>query len=291
MSGAAAFTGAARLAGVAGAPVAHSLSPLIHNSWIAAAGLDAVYVPFAPGPDGFARLVRGLSGGAAAGLNVTAPFKAEALALADAASPAARAAGAANLLVFGEGGAVRADNTDGAGLLAALGEQAPAWRAEAGAAVVLGAGGAAAGAAAALLAAGAPQVRLVARNPVRGRAAAEGSDERLVVHAWSDLPRVLEDAALLVNATPLGLGGAAGPVVPWDRASRNLVVIDMVYAPLRTPLLRAAAAHGLATVDGLAMLVGQARPSFEALFGRPPPPGPDVRALCLRALGEGGSAP
>ena len=280
------FTGAARLAGVVGAPIAHSLSPLIHNSWIAAAGLDAVYVPFAPGADGLARLVEGLRGGAATGLNVTLPFKGEALALADAATPAALAAGAANRLVFDPGGAVRADNTDGAGLLAALAAQAPGWRAAAGPVVLLGAGGAAAGVVPALLAAGAPEVRLLVRDPARALPLAARSGPRVRVRPWPELARALEGAALLINATPLGLGGGGGPSVPWDRAPAGLVVTDMVYTPLRTPLLRAAAARGLPVVDGLAMLVGQARPSFQALFGLPAPAAPDVRALCLEALGE-----
>jgi len=279
------ISGLTRVAGVAGAPVAHSLSPLIHNAWLEAADIDSVYVAFAPAANGFTAFAKGLAGGAVRGLNVTVPFKEEALALADAPSAAARRAGAANLLLFEPGGQIRADNTDGAGLLAALTGQAPGFDARRGPVVILGAGGAARGAAAALLEAGAPEVRLINRTAARAEAIAEalGAGVRVVAAA----PPAFEDAALIVNATPLGLGGGPGPDVPLDKLPPSAVVMDMVYRPLRTDFLARAAAAGHATVDGLAMLIGQARPSFAALFGAPPPD-IDVRAICLAALGETG---
>lgn len=133
------ITGATMVAGVAGSPVTHSLSPLIHNAWLAAAGIDGVYVAFSPRRDGFAAFAEGLRGGVVRGLNVTVPFKADALAVADAVSEAARRAGAANLLVFEAGGAITADNTDGVGLLAAFAAQAPGFDPAAGPAVIFGA--------------------------------------------------------------------------------------------------------------------------------------------------------
>jgi shikimate dehydrogenase len=129
------------VAGVAGQPIAHSLSPVIHGAWIEAAGLDAVYERFGPADEaGFAELVDQGRSGALRGLNVTAPFKEQALALADEVSETARACGSANLLVF-EDGRVRADSTDGLGLMAALAEQAPDLDVRGRPAVVLGAGG------------------------------------------------------------------------------------------------------------------------------------------------------
>ncbi|MGI9169484.1 MAG: shikimate dehydrogenase family protein, partial [Caulobacteraceae bacterium] len=163
------ISGTTLVAGVAGAPVAHSLSPAIHNAWIAAAGIDAVYVAFAPPVERFEAFSRGLRGGAVRGLSITAPFKAAALALADRASDGARRAGAANLLLFAGEETIEADNTDGVGLRAAPASQAPGFRPGDGAAVVLGAGGAVAGAAAALLEAGDPEIRLVNRSEARGR--------------------------------------------------------------------------------------------------------------------------
>ena len=277
------ISGTTVVAGVAGAPVAHSLSPLIHNAWLEAAGIDGVYVAFSPREDGFAAFANGLGGGAVRGVNVTVPFKEEALRLANLASLAARRAGAANLLLFQPDGRVCADNTDGAGLLAAIAEQAPGFQLRAGPVVVLGAGGAARGAAAALLDAGAPEVRLINRTAARAQAlAAELGDGARVVEPSA---AVFADAALIVNATTLGLGGGAGPDVPFAKTPPSAVVMDMVYRPLKTGFLVRAAAAGRSVVDGLAMLIGQARPSFEALFGAAPPD-IDVRGLCLAALGE-----
>ena len=119
------ISGGAMVAGVVGSPVIHSLSPLIHNAWIQASGLDAAYVPFSPVKSGFEALVSGLRGGVIRGLNVTIPFKETALALADEADPLARLAGAANLLLFQPGGRIIARNTDGPGLVGAIEAQAP----------------------------------------------------------------------------------------------------------------------------------------------------------------------
>jgi shikimate dehydrogenase len=185
--------------------------------------------------------------------------------------------------VFGKDGSLLADNTDGAGMLAALAEQAPSFRVTDGPALILGAGGAARGAAAALVAAKAPEIRIANRTATRaGELAGElGAPCRAVAPA----AEAFDDVALLVNATTLGLGGGRGPETWLERAAPGAVVLDMVYKPLRTELLHRAAGAGCLPVDGLAMLIGQAVPSFEAFFGAPPP-AIDVRALCLRALGE-----
>ncbi|HEY1750000.1 MAG TPA: shikimate dehydrogenase [Caulobacteraceae bacterium] len=281
------INGATAVAGIVGAPVGHSLSPMIHNAWLEAAGIDGAYVPFSPPADGFAALVRGLKGGAIRGLNVTVPFKEAALALADRPSPRAVRAGAANLLLFEADGTLAADNTDGLGLLTALAEQAPGFRADAGPALILGAGGAAKGAAAALLQAGAPEIRIV--NRTHERAAALAAALGGPVKAVAVGRQAFDGAALIVNATTLGLGGGPGPEAAFGAAfgaaRPGAVALDMVYRPLRTQFLARAAAAGLTPVDGLAMLIGQAVPSFEAFFGAAPP-AIDVRGLCLAALGE-----
>ena len=269
------------VAGVAGAPVRHSLSPLLHNAWLQAAGIDGVYVAFAPPADGFPAFARGLRGGAIAGLNVTVPFKKQALVLADQVSDRAAAAGAANLLLFRPDGTIEADNTDGLGLLAALAAQAPGFDPSAGPAVIFGAGGAARGAAAALLAAGASEVRIVNRTAERAQAVAQALGPKARVFADAD--EALDGANAAINATTLGLGGGDGPAADFAAAPDDCVVMDMVYKPLLTEFLARAAARGLRTVDGLEMLIGQARPSFEAFFGATPPE-IDVRDLALKSL-------
>ena len=270
-------------AGVVGHPVAHSLSPLIHGAWIKAAGLDADYGLFDIAPQAFAGFVAAQRGGALRGLNVTVPHKEAALACATVVRPAARAAGAANLLLFEPDGAIVADNTDGAGLLAALRDQA-GFDPKSGPALVLGAGGAARGAVAALAAAGSPLIWVVNRTLERARAL-EGLGPVKAV-GWVKSDQAFTEAAVVINATTLGLGGGPGPHAPLGMTAPACVVMDMVYKPLETQLLAEARRLGRPAVDGLAMLIGQARPSFEAFYGHPPDPKVDVRALALAALGE-----
>jgi shikimate dehydrogenase len=257
-------------AGVAGQPITHSLSPLIHGAWIAAAGLEADYRAFGPADaEEFSKLVAEGRAGLLRGFNVTAPFKEQALALADEASKTARRCGSANLLLF-EGGRVSADSTDGAGLMAALADQAPGLSVKDRLVVVLGAGGAARAAVAAMLAAGA-RVGVLNRTAAR----AEGLVADIggtVVH-----PAALGEASLVVNAL------SVLPDIDLSLPGPETVLMDMTYRPLMTPFLTAGRARGLTVVDGLAMLIGQARPSFRALFGIEPPD-VDVRRIALQAL-------
>ncbi|MDO9336804.1 MAG: shikimate dehydrogenase [Caulobacter sp.] len=278
-------SGATLVAGVAGCPVTHSLSPVIHNAWIAAAGLDAVYVPFNVPQDGFAAFATALRGGVIKGVNVTIPFKETALELSDLAGQLAEKAGAANLLTFPADGSIVARNTDGPGMLDAIFEQAPGYDPTAAPTVILGAGGAARGAAAALVMAGSPAVRIINRTAERAVSLARTVGGATSGFGFGDHRAALADAGLVVNATSLGLGGGAGPDIDFGSLPPAAVVMDMVYKPLETRFLAAARAAGHRTVDGLEMLIRQAAPSFEAFFGQPPPDDVDVRRLCLQALG------
>lgn len=269
------ITGAALLGGIVGNPVSHSLSPVIHNAWLEAGGVDGAYVAFAPrDAAGFEALVSAGRAGLIAGVNVTAPFKEQAFALADEAAAAARTTGSANILVF-EDGRVRADSADGAGVLYALAEQAPGLKLKDASVVMLGAGGAARAGAGALIEAGAA---LSILNRTRERAEALAADLGPAVTVAPDAS-VLEGADLVINALSIA------PDITLAALKPSAVVMDMTYKPVVTPLLAAARARGLATVDGLAMLIGQAAPSFEAIFRRPPP-SLDLRALLLSHLGE-----
>jgi shikimate dehydrogenase len=273
------------VAGVAGAPVRHSLSPLMHNAWLEKAGFDGVYVAFAPHQDRFKAFAEGLRGGAIRGLNITIPFKEQALAVADEASALARAAGAANLLLFHEDGRIEARNTDGEGLLQAIAIQAPGFDIIEGPVVVMGAGGAARGAVAVLLEAGVTDIRLCNRTLDRAERLVEdlsGVGDGALVRAFERTDHAMEGAACAINATSLGLGGGPGPDVPWRLMRPEAVAMDMVYKPLDTEWLQDARAHGLRTVDGLEMLIRQAIPSYRALFGADPPK-LDVRSLLLKA--------
>lgn len=279
------LTGAAMVAGVVGDPIAHSLSPRVHGAWIEAAGLDAAYVPLPVRAEGFGAFIQGLRGGPIRGLNVSIPHKEAALALADEADLMARHSGAANLLLFRADGRIEARNTDGLGLLYAFARQAPRLDLRAAPTVVIGAGGAARGACAALIAAEVPEIRLVNRTWAKAAGLA-ATFPRSRAYDWGDMAKAFEGAGAVINATACGLNGVDDLVPPMAPLPDAAVVMDMVYKPLRTGLARAARARGLTVVDGLSMLVGQAIPSFEAFYGRPPPEDVDVRALCLAAIGE-----
>ena len=269
------ITGAVKVAGIVGNPVAHSLSPVIHNAWIEAAGMDASYVAFSPkDPAGFEALVAAGRAGLLSGVNVTAPFKEQAYALSDTASETARSSGSANILVFRDG-QVAADSADGFGLLWALETQAPALSLKGSAVVMLGAGGAARAAAATLAGAGA-EVRIVNRTRDRAEALAADLGGTVTVAVGS---AAFDGAALIVNALTVR------PEIDLTRLSPDTVVMDMTYKPVVTPFLAEARAAGLTPVDGLAMLIGQAGPSFQAIFGVAPPD-LDPRPILLAHLGE-----
>jgi shikimate dehydrogenase len=269
---------APRLAGVMGWPIAHSRSPALHGRWLARHGLRGFYVPLAVRPERFEQAFRALGALGFRGANVTAPHKEAALRLADDASPFARRVGAANTLIL-RGDRVFADNTDGFGFLENLREGAPGWNPAAGPALLLGAGGAARGVAAALLDAGVPELRLSNRTRSRAEALADILGSRVTVVDWAEATAAAAGAALLVNtASP---GDDPGRAFDFSAAEPGAVATDIVYVPLVTPFLAAAAARGLRTVDGLGMLLHQARPGFEAWFGVRPEVDADLRAAVL----------
>ena len=276
------MSGAARLAGVLGWPVAHSRSPQLHGHWLAHYGIDGAYVPLAVRPENLETAVRGLVALGFRGANVTIPHKEAVLALCDSLSPRAERIGAVNTLVFEETG-IAGDNTDGFGFLANLRQEAPDWQASAGPAVVLGAGGAARAILVALLDAGVPAVRLLNRTRARAETLAAELGGPIEVVDWEARRGALEGANLLANTTALGMTGKAPLDLDLALLPADALVTDIVYAPLETPLLAEAKQQGNATVDGLGMLLHQARPGFQAWFGVEPEVTPALRQAVLEA--------
>jgi shikimate dehydrogenase len=255
-----------RAAGVMGWPVAHSRSPALHGFWLRRYGIAGAYLPFPVPPERLEPALRGLAALGFAGSNVTVPHKEAVLALVDAPDPLARRIGAVNLVVVRPDRSLEGRNTDAYGFLANLHAACPGWRAEAGPAVVLGAGGAARAVLAALADAACPEIRLLNRT----RARAEGLEAlgaAIQVLDWERRAVALEGAALLVNTTSLGMQGQPPLALDLAALPRAAVVVDLVYVPLETALLAAARARGNRAVDGLGMLLHQAVPSFEAWFG------------------------
>lgn len=263
-------------AAVVGWPAAHSLSPLMMQTWLDAAGLPGRYGVQEIPPDRFQAFLGAAPSLGLCGMNVTLPHKEAALAHADHASEAARQIGAANLLTFTAQG-LFAHNTDIEGVAAALGSTpAP------GPAVLIGAGGAARAALHHLKCLD-QEIRIVNRTRTRAEQLAADAGVKAEIHESTDT--ALAGAAVVINATSLGMAGQPALTPDFSACAAGALAFDMVYAPLRTGFLAAASASGLRTVDGLTMLIGQARPSFEAFFGAAPPGDDGVRAVLETRLG------
>ncbi len=264
------ITGAARLAGVMGWPVSHSRSPVLHNFWLREYAIDGVYMPLAVAPGSFERVLGALPLMGFAGVNVTVPHKEAAFATVDDTDRLAQRIGAVNTIVFDDDGRAHGSNTDAFGFIESLRTKVPGWSGAAGPAVVLGAGGAARAIVAALQDDGAPEIRIVNRTRDRARRLVEEFGSPLTDVAWQARADALDGAALVVNTTTLGMAGNPPLDLSLDSLPRDAVVNDIVYVPLETPLLTAATARGNPAVDGLEMLLHQARPGFARWFGTEP---------------------
>ncbi len=278
------ITGAAKLAGIMGWPVAHSRSPALHGYWLKEYRVDGAYVPMAVKPEDLRRALQALPVLGFTGCNLTIPHKEGAMRAVDEYEPSAKRAGGVNTVVIRPNGYIVGSSSDGFGFIAALRAALTGFNAASGPAVVLGAGGAARAIVAALLDEGAQEVRLVNRTPERATKLAKelGGEVRGV--PWDARSQALAGAALLVNATSLGMEGQPALELPLDNLPRDAVVNDIVYVPLETPLLAAARARGNRCVDGLGMLLHQARPGFEAWFGVQPQVTEGLRQAVLATL-------
>jgi shikimate dehydrogenase len=266
----------ARAACLIGWPAAHSRSPLIHHYWLRKLGIEGGYNIEAIPPEGFAEFVLHLSTHGFVGANVTIPHKERALAL-SVPDERARAVGAANTLWY-EGNELRSTNTDVEGFINNLDASAPGWD-QATDALVLGAGGAARAVVFGLLDRGIQRIHLINRSIERARALADQFGSRIEPATWDALADLLPRAGLLVNTTSLGMHGQPVLVLDVGLLPSHAVVADLVYVPLKTPLLAAAEACGMKTADGLGMLLHQAVRGFELWFGQRPQVTPELRAL------------
>ena len=264
------------LAGVMGWPISHSRSPLIHSHWIAQYGLRGAYVPLAVNPVNLQEALNGLKALGFAGCNLTLPHKIEALPWVDEVDPVAKRIGAVNTLTVRADGSLHGTNTDAFGFIQSLREAHKNWQASAGPAVVLGAGGAARAVVWALADAGATDIRLFNRSHDKAMAMAEEFGGPVKAFAWSERHAALEGASLLVNTTTQGMQGQPVLDMQLDALPTQALVSDIVYTPLQTDLLLRAAAKGNPTVNGLGMLLHQARPAFASWFGVMPEVTPDL---------------
>ena len=258
------------LAGVMGWPVAHTRSPAIHNHWIAQYSLKGAYVQLPVQPQNLEAAIRGLPALGFAGCNITVPHKVNAMQLMDTLHPAARRVAAINTVVVQADGSLLGMNNDGYGYIQSLRDAQPDWRGDAGPALVVGAGGAARAIVVALLDEGVPEVRLCNRTQEKAQALKDAFGDRVTVVPWADRNSAMAGVRLLVNTTTQGMHGQPALDVALDDLPAEALVSDASDIPLETPLLAAARQRGHQTVNGLGMLLNQARPAFQAWFGVQP---------------------
>lgn len=255
------------LAGVMGWPVAHTRSPVIHNHWIAHYGLKGSYVQLPVRPENLEAAIRGLPALGFAGCNITVPHKVDAMRLVDELHPQARRIEAINTIVVQPDGRLLGVNNDGVGYIQSLRDANPAWRGDIGPALVLGAGGAARAIVVGLLDEGVPEVRIANRTAEKAQALKDAFGDRVTVVPWAQRNEAMAGIRLLVNTTTQGMYGQPALDVVLDALPAQAMVSDAIYIPQETPLLAAARLRGHQTVNGLGMLLNQARPAFEAWFG------------------------
>lgn len=268
------------IAGVIGTPIKHSRSPLMHNRWLSAHGIEGIYAPIEIAPGDLETRLAALAAEGLRGVNVTIPHKEVVFALVDERDQAARKIGAVNTVIFRKNGRTLGINTDARGFATSLQSATAPWAG--GPAMVLGAGGAARGVVYGLIEAGVPEIRIVNRTLERAEVIAKdlsGLGASLIPLPWDKLSEQMNDLSLLVNATSLGLAGGQPLELDLAPLKPGALVTDIVYAPLETDLLRAAKMAGHETVDGLGMLIHQARFAFEAWFGILPEADSGLRAV------------
>ena len=273
-----------KLAGVMGWPIAHSRSPSIHNHWIKQYGLNGAYVLLPVDPAHLKDALKGLSALGFAGCNLTIPHKVMALPLVDRVDETARRMGAINTIVVEADGSLSGYNNDGFGYIQSLRDAQPDWRADAGPALIIGAGGAARAVIVSLAEQGAKDIRVCNRTDSHAQDLAtefsadfaQNLGTTVTFVPWAQRHDAVNGVALLVNTTSQGMG--SNPALDLDLAQLPVtaLVSDVVYIPMLTPLLAAAQARGNPTAGGLGMLLNQARPAFQRWFGVMPEVTPEL---------------
>jgi len=265
------------IAGLLGWPVAHSRSPVIHNHWLAHYGIAGRYVLFPVPPEKLEAAVRGVAALGLRGCNVTTPHKQAIFPLLDRVDDLARKIGAVNTIVVEQDGTLTGFNNDGNGFIQSLRDADPQWTPGSGAILVLGAGGAARAVVASLAAQGATEIRVTNRTRDKAEEIAAAVGSAVKVLPWDEREDALDGVTLLANATSLGMTGKPPLHIALDRLPKQALVGDLIYIPPETPLLAAARARGNVTVNGLGLLLNQARPAFNAWFGVMPEITPALR--------------
>lgn len=271
------ITGKAALAGVMGWPIAHSKSPQLHGTWLERHGIDGAYLPLPVAPEALEQAVAGLKALGFVGWNVTIPHKQAIVPLLDGLTPEAEAIGAVNTVIRQADGRYRGHNTDGYGFMENLRQGQPDFDFTGKTALLLGAGGASRAVVHGLLSAGVARLVIANRSLDRAEALADSFNATFANRAqppcravaWQQGSHEAGSVDLLVNGTSLGMAGKPPLTLDLEALAPSALVTDLVYNPLETDLLAWARARGNPCVDGLGMLLHQARAGFEAWFQTP----------------------
>lgn len=260
------------VAGLIGWPVYQSKSPIIHGLWLKACGIDGIYARFPVRPAEVAHALRAMDSLGITGVQATMPHKRACFETVDSLTPAAKAIGAVNTVTVLADGKLQGHNTDLAGFLEPVADIDISGRTV----TLLGAGGAAAAILVGLAGKGPAQINIVNRSPAGiDRLLADVGGQlgsvRIEPAGWDQLDQLISDSTMLVNATALGMTGHPPLSIDLDNLPDDALVYDIITSPHETDLLKAASRRGLATRDGLAMLIGQAREAFHLFYGQTAP--------------------
>ena len=267
-----------------GWPISQSRSPALHNFWFAQHGLAGSYVPLAIPPERLEAALRALPALNFAGCNLTIPLKQDAMKIVDEVDITAKKIGAMSCVVVRPDGSLAGSNNDWYGFTHNILEFVPDWRADAGPAVVMGAGGGARAVVYGLMERGAREIRLCNRTLARAQTLAKDFGGPITVVPWDERHDVIEGAAMLVNATNQGMIGQAALDLRLDKLPKAALVNDIIYNPRETPLIAAARTRGNRTVTGLGMLLHQGIPAWQAWFGMTPKVTSELRDLIEATL-------
>ena len=269
------------LAGVIGNPIAHSKSPKLHNYWLSKYKINGFYIPFSVTTDKLETSIRSLMELGFSGVNVTIPHKTNVLSFADSITDRAALIGAANTLYFSKSGKIHADNTDGYGFIQNIIDEIPEYDFYDKTALIYGAGGSARAIASALLSNGVKEVGITNRTRSKAQIISENLGAKVSVVDWRAAPDTITKVDIIINATSMGMVGQPDFSQPISRAKKTALVVDIVYNPLITELIKEAKKMKLKTVGGIGMLINQAVPGFEHWFQKKPQIDDEIRRFIV----------
>ena len=272
------------MAGVMGWPVMHSRSPMMHNYWMKQQGMKGTYVFLGIKPEGLESALRALHPLGFSGCNLTIPHKLDAMTMVDEVDDTARKIGAISCVIVGEDGTLSGTNNDWLGFLGNLKHQQPGWRADSGPCTVIGAGGGGRAVVYGLLEEGAKEVRLVNRTQHNAERIAEDFNGPISVYPWKERNSLLEGATTVVNVTNQGMVGEAPLDITLEKLAPDALAADIIYTPLESPFLAAAAKRQNKTVNGLGMLLHQGPPAWKRWFKIEPTVTDELRGMMEQSI-------